>query len=208
MYLPKHFREDRIEVLHDTMHQIGLATVIGHGPDGLIASHLPIEVDTSTQPYGTLRCHFAKPNPLAKAVTNDHEFLVIFQGPQSYISPNWYPTKKSTGKVVPTWAYVAIHAYGIGHIFEGTEKLKKHVGTLTDKFESASDKPWKISDTSDDFITDLCKGITGLEIPISRLEGKWKMNQNKSQMDVIGGIDGLRTQGNHIVADVMADANK
>ena len=208
MYLPNHFREDRIEVLHATMRQIGLATVVGHGPDGLVASHLPIELDSSTQPYGTLRCHFAKPNPLAKAVTNDHELLVIFQGPQSYISPNWFPTKKLAGKAVPTWAYVAIHAYGVGQIFEGTEKLKKHVGTLTDNFEGTSKKPWKMSDAPDDFITDLCKGITGLEIPIRRLEGKWKMNQNKSEMDVMGGINGLRTQGDHVVADVMADANK
>ena len=208
MYIPDHFREDHIDVLHDTMRQIGLATVVGHGPDGLIASHLPIEVDTSTRPYGTLRCHFAKPNPLAKAVTNDHEFFVIFQGPNSYISPNWYATKKLTGKVVPTWVYVAVHAYGNGSIFESTEKLKKHVGALTDNFEGGSEKPWKITDTSEKFITDLCKGITGLEIPIKRIQGKWKMNQNKSQLDVIGGIDGLRTQGNHIVADLMADANK
>ena len=109
---------------------------------------------------------------------------------------------------MPTWAYVAIHAYGVGQIFEGAKKLKKHVGSLTDYFEGTSEKPWKMSDAPDEFITNLCKGITGLEIPIKRIEGKWKMNQNKSQMDVMGGIDGLRTQGDHIVADAMADANK
>ena len=208
MYLPAHFREDRVDILHETMRQIGLATVVGQGPDGLVASHLPMELDTVAQPYGTLRCHFAKHNPLAEAITTDRELLVIFQGPQSYITPNWYPSKELTGKVLPTWVYVAVHAYGIGGKFEGEEKLKEHVAALTDNFESNSQKPWKVSDASDDYITDMCKGITGLEIPIKRLEGKWKMDQNKSQLDVMGGINGLRAQGDHVVAEVMADANK
>ncbi len=208
MYLPGDFREDRTEVLHQTMRQIGAAIVVGQGPDGLIASHVPIELDTAAEPHGTLRCHFAKANPQAAALRDGQELLVIFQGPQSYISPNWYPSKHQTGKAVPTWNYVAIHAYGTATTFDDPAKLQTHLAAMTDHFESPYELPWKLADAPADYIAAMCRGIIGIEMPITRLEGKWKMSQNKSEHDAAGVINGLRAQGNEVMADLVTQAVK
>ena len=195
MYLPRKFREDRIEVLHAAMLEIGAAAVVGQGPDGPIATHVPIELDPEPAPWGTIRCHFARPNPQARTIAAGAELLLIFQGPQGYVSPNWYPSKRETGKVVPTWNYVAIHAYGRATTFEDVAALRAHLGALTDRFEGRSAVPWKIGDAPRDFIDGLCRAIVGIEIPLSRIEGKWKMSQNRSLHDRLGVANGLRAQG-------------
>ena len=195
MYLPRKFREDRIEVLHAAMLEIGTAAIVGQGPDGPIASHVPIELDPEPAPWGTIRCHFARPNPHAQSIAGGRELLLIFQGPQGYVSPNWYPSKRETGKVVPTWNYVAIHAYGRATTFEDVDALRAHLAALTDRFEETSAVPWKIDDAPADYIDGLCRAIVGIEIPLSRIEGKWKLSQNRPLPDRLGVIGGLRAQG-------------
>lgn len=195
MYLPRKFREDRIEVLHAAMLEIGAAAVVGQGPDGPIASHVPIELDPEPAPWGTIRCHFARPNPHAQSIATGGELLLIFQGPQGYVTPSWYPTKRETGKVVPTWNYVAIHGYGTATTFEDVASLRAHLGALTDRFEGGSAVPWKIDDAPADFIDGLCEAIVGVEIRLSRIEGKWKLSQNRPQHDRLGVANGLRALG-------------
>ncbi len=217
MYTPQHFREERPEVLFDAMRTIGAATLVSPGPEGLVASHLPIEVmagpigeasspDTGSTP-ARLYCHFAKPNSHGASISDGDELLLIFQGPQSYISPSWYPSKQVTGKVVPTLNYAAIHAYGTVRMFDDLAGKRRHLTALSDHFESAYAKPWALSDAPDDYIESMCNGIIGCEITLTRLEGKWKMSQNKSEEDREGSINGLRASGeteNRRIADIMA----
>ncbi len=196
MYLPRKFREDRVEVLHAAMLEIGAAAVVGQGPDGPIASHVPIELDPEPAPWGTVRCHFVRANPHAQSVADGGELLLIFQGPQGYVTPNWYPSKRETGKVVPTWNYVAIHAYGTATTFEDVAALRAHLGALTNRFEASSAVPWKIDDAPAGYIDGMCRAIIGIEIRLTRIEGKWKQSQNRTRHDRLGVINGLRAQGN------------
>lgn len=195
MYVPRKFREDRVEVLHAAMLEIGAAAIVSQGPDGPIATHAPIEIDPEPAPWGTIRCHFARPNPHADTVAAGGELLLIFQGPQGYVTPNWYPSKRETGKVVPTWNYVAIHAYGTAATFEDVESLRAHLGALTNRFEASSAVPWKVDDAPADFIDGMCRAIIGVEIRLTRIEGKWKLSQNRPLHDRLGVINGLRAQG-------------
>lgn len=194
MYLPPAFAEDRVEVLHRTMLEIGAAAVVGQGPDGLIATHVPIDLVPEPAPWGTVHCHFARPNPHLGTVANGGELLLIFQGPQGYVSPSWYPTKQQTGKVVPTWNYVAIHAYGSARMVEDTGWLRRHLAAMTDRQESRYALPWSIDDAPADFIDGLAKAIVGLEIRLTRIEGKWKASQNRPDADRLGVIAGLSAQ--------------
>ncbi|NKB60342.1 MAG: FMN-binding negative transcriptional regulator [Alphaproteobacteria bacterium] len=207
MYVPADNREDDIGVLHTTMRKIGAAAVVGQGPDGIVATHVPIELDSNAGPYGVIRCHFARANPHADLITAGKEVLLIFQGQQGYITPNWYPSKHQTGKAVPTWNYVAIHAYGMAETYEDPEKLKTHLAAMTDHFESPYAVPWKIDDAPDGFIDGMARAIVGIEIPITRLEGKWKMSQNKSVNDALGVVNGLRAQGDDTMAELVVSAN-
>lgn len=195
MYLPKHFREDRPEVLHRAMRDIGAATIVSQGPDGLIATHVPIELDPSPAPFGMIRCHFARANPHAAIVADADELLLIFQGPQSYVTPSWYPSKQESGKVVPTWNYVAIHAYGAAETYTDPDRLRRHLGAMTGHHESGYALPWGIDDAPADFIDGMCRAIVGLQITLSRIEGKWKVSQNRPAADRAGVIDGLRSDG-------------
>lgn len=196
MYVPKHFLVDDLAELYDAMHGIAAATIVSQGPDGLIATHVPIELRRDQGSHGAIRCHFARANPHAKAVAEGQELLAIFQGPQGYISPNWYPTKQTSGgKVVPTWNYLAIHSYGTASTFEGVEALRPHLEALTDRHEAGQHKPWAVSDAPDDFIETLARGIIGVEIAITRIDGKKKMSQNRPEADRMGMLAGLKAEG-------------
>lgn len=215
MYLPPAFAETRIEVLHQAMAEIGAAAIVGQGPDGLIATHAPIELVPEPAPWGTIRCHFARPNPHAAAIEAGAELLLIFQGPQGYITPSWYPSKKATGKVVPTCNYVAVHAYGTARTETDTAWLRRHLAALTDRHEGGYAVPWGIDDAPADFIDGLTKAIVGLEITLTRIEGKWKSSQNRSDADRLGVIAGLRAQGDDtsqaladLVETARADASR
>jgi transcriptional regulator len=208
VYVPPLFKEDRIELLHDAMRQAGLATLVTLTADGLIASHVPVLLDPDPAPYGTLLGHLARPNPQAKGAVAGTDALVIFQGPDAYITPSFYETKRQTGKVVPTWNYVAIHARGPVTFFNDTERLLQVVTRLTDREEGKRAAPWAVTDAPADFIDGMLKGIVGFSLPITRLEGKWKMSQNRPAEDRAGVVDGLTAGGRDVVAELVRESNK
>jgi transcriptional regulator len=204
MYVPPLFKEDRVEVLHAAIRNSGLATLVTLTEDGLIASHVPLLLDTAPAPYGTLIGHLARPNPQARGATG--EALVIFQGPDAYITPSWYATKRETGKVVPTWNYTAIHAYGPVEFFDDAARLLDVVTRLTEREEGQRTAPWAVSDAPDDFVQGMLKGIVGFSIPLTRLEGKWKMSQNRPAEDRAGVVAGLSEDGREEVAALVRDS--
>lgn len=205
MYLPSHFEETRVEVLHELIRRHPLGALITSGADGLNANHVPFVVDPHPAPFGTLRAHVARANPVWRDFSREVEPLVIFQGPQAYITPSWYQTKRETGKVVPTYNYIVVHAHGAMRIFEDAEWLRKFVGGLTDRFEASRARPWAMTDAPDEFIAAQLRAIVGIEIPIARLIGKWKTSQNRPAMDQKGVVAGLR-ESEDAVAQAMAVA--
>ena len=203
MYVPPLFKEDRIDVLHDAIRRTGLATLVTLAADGLIASHVPMLLDPDPAPYGTLIGHLARPNPQAHGAVPGVQALAILQGPDVYITPSWYATKRENGKVVPTWNYVAIHAHGPVEFFDDTERLRDVVTRLTEREEQARADPWAVSDAPAAFIDGMLKGIVGFALPIARLEGKWKMSQNRPAQDRAGVVAGLEQQGREDVAALV-----
>jgi transcriptional regulator len=208
MYLPAHFREERVDVLHRFIEAHGFATLVTMGPDGLIANHIPLVLDPKPAPLGTLRGHVAKANPLWRDSLPEVSALAIFQGPSAYITPSWYPSRQETGRVVPTYNYVVVHAHGPLRTFDDPARLEQHVRALTDLHEAAFPEPWKIEDAPADFLQSMLKSIVGLEIPIERLEGKWKVSQNRLPADSAGAEAGLRANGCPAMADLVKSANK
>ena len=176
MYTPAQFVEDRAEVLHALIADFPLATLVAAGPEGLEATHIPLLLED-----GVLRGHVARGNPLARFA--GCAAVAIFQGPQAYISPGYYESKKSDARVVPTWNYIAVHAHGVMATFTEPERLRELVARLTAKMESGRAEPWSIDDAPVAYIEKLCNGITGIEIPVARIEGKWKVSQNRPEMD-------------------------
>jgi transcriptional regulator len=191
MYIPRHFAETRVDVLHRLMQQEPFATLVTLGADGLNANHLPLELDASAVPFGVLRGHVSRANRVWQE-PSAVEALVIFEGPQHYVTPAWYPSKEETGKVVPTWNYVVVHAYGTPRFIEDAGWLRAHLERLTDRHEASRPQPWQVGDAPEDYVQGLLKGIVGFEMPIARLSGKWKVSQNRSDADRKGVVDGLR----------------
>jgi transcriptional regulator len=191
MYLPRHFAEDQVEVLTELVRRNPLATLVSLGDDGLIATHLPLLWDAEPTPYGTLRGHFARPNPHARIASSPVDALVVFAGPSAYVSPSWLPSKHEHGKVVPTWNYAVVHAYGPLRLIDDAEWLRTLVTRLTDREEATFAAPWRVSDAPAGFLEGALKGIVGVEITVSRLEGKWKLSQNRPDADQAGIIAGL-----------------
>jgi transcriptional regulator len=179
MYVPKHFAETSVPVLHELIRSHSLGTVVTLTSQGLSANHIPFEVDPEPSPFGTLRGHVARANPVWHEHRADVEGLIVFQGPDAYVSPSWYVTRQETGKVVPTWNYAVVHAYGPLKVIEDREWLRGLVERLTNQHESSQRDPWKVSDAPVDYIDQQLAAIIGLEIPITRLIGKWKVSQNR-----------------------------
>lgn len=186
MYQPPHFREDRREVLNGLIRGHPLATLVTDGPDGLDANHIPMILDEERD---LLLCHVAKANDLAKGRSRD--VVAIFQGPQAYVTPGWYATKREHGKVVPTWNYAVVHVHGAMTVHDDRDWLLRHVGRLTGRHEHGRAEPWQVGDAPDAYIAAQLKGIVGLEIAISRIEGKWKVSQNRPAADRVGVAEGL-----------------
>ena len=191
MYLPSHFEETRVDVLHQLVRERPLATLVTLGAAGLNANHLPFELDSEPLPNGTLRCHVARANPVWRDYSLGTEALVIFHGPQVYISPSWYETKTQSGEVVPTYNYAVVHAYGTLRIIQDRAWLRGLVTRLTERFESASAAPWQVSDAPEDFIEKQLGAIVGIEITVTRLAGKWKVSQNRPALDRAGVVEAL-----------------
>lgn len=196
MYLPAHFKEDRIPVLHDLIRAHPLAMLVTLDDSGLVANHIPLEIDAEAGPFGTLRGHVARANPVWRSHRADVAAMVVFQGVHGYISPSYYPTKAATGKVVPTWNYAIVHAHGPLRAIEDVAWLRRFVEQLTDRHEAvrtqATGEPaWRVSDAPAAFIDSQLKAIVGIELPIARIEGKWKVSQNRSPEDRAGVVAGL-----------------
>jgi transcriptional regulator len=188
MYNPPQFREERPEILAEAIRRIAFATLVSEGQNGLIANHLPFLLDMER---GVLRGHVARANPVWKDARTDREALVIFLGPDAYITPSWYATKAQTGKVVPTWNYLTVHARGRLEFFDDAERLRALVSDLTDRHEGERAQPWAVSDAPCDYIDTMLRAIVGVELRITRLEGKWKMSQNRDAADREGVRAGL-----------------
>jgi transcriptional regulator len=204
MYIPSHFEETRLEALHALIHHHPLAALVTTGANGIQANHIPFMLDPKPAPFGTLRGHVARANPVWRETDPALEVLVIFQGPNAYISPNWYPSKHETGRMVPTWNYAVVHAYGHLQIFERPDWLYCHLETLVNQHEGGREHPWQIADAPKEFTGKLMNTIVGLEIQITRLEGKWKLGQNRSSADRQGAVDGLRKEGTESAEAVAA----
>jgi transcriptional regulator len=195
MYIPSHFNEERIDVLHDLIRSQSLATLVTYGASGLIASHIPVVLDGAPTPFGTLRGHISRANPQWRDFAADVDALAIFAGPQHYITPSWYASKEEHGKVVPTWNYVVVHAYGRLALFEDRDALLANVRALTQTHEAARNEPWSVEDAPAAYIDGQLKGIIGVELTITRLEGKWKVSQNRPAPDRASIVRGLREEG-------------
>lgn len=196
MYTPRSFAESDLPTLFDYIETHPLGILVSPTPDRLAATHLPLIVDRSAGPFGTLFGHLARANPQARATFSvPIDALVIFTGPNAYITPQWYATKRETGRVVPTWNYVAVHAYGTLRLHDDSTFLRDHLERLTHRHENGRTSPWRVSDAPSDFIAQQMKAIVGLSIQIEGLEGKWKMSQNRADADIAGVIDGLNASG-------------
>ena len=202
MYLPAHFEESRVDVLHELIHAHPLGALVTLTAGGIDANHIPFEIDPAPAPFGTLRGHVARANPLWREFLREVEALVIFQGAGTYISPAWYPTKQETGRVVPTWNYAVVHAYGPLRVIDDKAWLRDFVTQLTNRHEAGRQAPWHVTDAPADYIDKQLGAIIGLEIPIARLVGKWKMSQNRPSQDRAGVVDGLLREGDPSVAPI------
>ncbi|MFC3942320.1 FMN-binding negative transcriptional regulator [Pseudomonas gingeri NCPPB 3146 = LMG 5327] len=191
MYTPSAFSEQDLLTLQRHIQDTRLATLVTHGKLGLQASHVPLLLDPGQGPNGTLYGHLARANPQWRELAEGGEILVIFAGADAYVSPSFYPAKAEHGKVVPTWNYVAVHAYGEAEVFDDAERLRNLVGALTDRHEAGRDQPWKVDDAPAPYIDSMLKAIVGFALPIQRLEGKRKLSQNRSAADIAGVQQGL-----------------
>jgi transcriptional regulator len=194
MYVPAHFSETRVEVLHQLIRTQPLAALVHTGPRGLDANHIPMLIDGKAGAHGLLRGHVARANPVHGEAVNGSEVLAIFQGPGHYISPNWYPSKQAHGKDVPTWNYIVVHARGRIEWHAEADWLLNLVSALTNANEAHREQPWQVSDAPADYIDRMLKSIVGFEIPIDELTGKWKLSQNRKPEDRSGAIAGLAAE--------------
>lgn len=203
MYIPPAFQEDDVAVLHAAMRAARLAHFVTATADGLIATPVPLIVDASEGGYGVLYGHVARANPQWKT-TPVGEAMALFLGPHAYVTPSWYATKRETGMVVPTWNYVAVHAYGTVEFFEDADRLLDVVTRLTNLHEAPRAERWAVTDAPESFIRSQLRGIVGLRMPIARLEGKRKMSQNRNAADRAGVVAGLAASDNPSDRDVAA----
>lgn len=195
MYQPPHFREERLGVKHELIRSHPLGLLINSGPDGLVANSVPFTVYPEEGPLGTLRCHVSRANSQWRELEVADECLVVFQGPQAYITPAWYAGKQETGKVVPTWNYAVVQARGRPQVSHETAWLRRQLDDLTNVNEQGFPEPWRVGDAPSDFLDNQMKGIVGIEIAIEQLDGKWKMSQNRPVADRARVAAGLIKMG-------------
>ena len=203
MYLPKHFAEDDIAEMHALMRARPLATLVSHGPDGLDANHVPLLL-ADAAPHGKLQGHVARANPLWQPGRVTGEVLVVFHGDESYISPSGYATKAEHGKVVPTWNYTAVHAYGELRVIDDPDWIFAQVSALTATSEAALPQPWAVTDAPADYIGKMLGAIVGIEITITRLLGKWKVSQNQPAVNQASLIAALEKAGDPMAGLIRA----
>lgn len=207
MYCPAAFRQDDLPSLHAQIQSSGLAIVTSTGAQGLQASHLPLLLEPGEGEFGTLYGHFARANPHWRDLADGAEALVVFSGSEAYVHPGWYPAKAEHGKVVPTWNYIAVHAWGQAEVFDEPERLLQLVSRLSDRHEQGRAQPWAVSDAPREYIDAMLRAIVGFALPIRRVEGKWKLSQNRSANDQTGVRVGLATSNNPRDHELAAQMN-
>lgn len=203
MYEPPHFRNEDSASQAALIRAFPLGLLVSAGPSGLIANPVPFLLDADGSERGTLRAHLARANPQWRDLVGLDECLVVFRGPDSYVTPSWYATKRETGKVVPTWNYATVQARGRPRVIEDADWLRRQIDDLTRMKEAARDAPWAVADAPAAFTEAQIRGIVGIEIPVARFSGKWKVSQNRSEADRSGVAEGLRRETGG--ADGMAD---
>jgi len=194
MYRPPAFREDRPELLHAAIRAHPLATLVTHGASGLAANLVPFTLVPGEDGPDLLRAHLARANPQLADLRAGGEALVIFQGPQAYVTPSWYPSKREHGKVVPTWNYILVQAHGRPRVIDDADWLRTQIDALTKLQEAGRADPWAVTDAPPDYVAAQLKGIAGVEIAVERIEGKWKASQNQPAANREGVVAGLRAQ--------------
>ena len=206
MYVPAHFDESRIELVHESIARHPLGMLVTHGKGGLDANHLPFELDPATGTHGVLHAHVARNNPVWQDIADGDEVLVVFRAGGAYVSPQWYPSKHETHEQVPTWNYMVVHAHGRVTIRDDERYVRGLVARLTRVHEASQEVPWRMSDAPRDYIDSMLKAIVGLEIEITRLVGKFKLSQNKEIRDIEGAGNALKAKGQDLIGDAMLAA--
>jgi transcriptional regulator len=191
MYIPKQFEEPRVDVMHALIRAQPLATLVTLSSGGLNANHVPLHLAEAPAPFGRLQGHVARANPILSDLNSNIESLAVFHGPNAYITPSWYATKKETGKVVPTWNYAVVHAYGFLRVVDNAAWLRAQLEDLTVHNEASFSEPWAVSDAPQEYIEKMMTAIVGIEMVITKLSGKWKVSQNQPAQNQAGVVAGL-----------------
>jgi transcriptional regulator len=206
MYSRQEAQEHRVDVLHGTIRKLRFGTLVVSDDDGLPqAAHIPFVLKVSGK-TAVLEAHLARPNAIWKLLSQPRQTLAIFQGPQAYVRPGFYPTKKEHGKVVPTWSYVSIHVRGLAQVMPDMTMLLNHVRELSDEMELGQPQPWSVDDTPGDYVEKLARGIVGFTMSIQNIEGVWKLNQHRAEEDRLGMIEGMESRedsDSHDIARMM-----
>jgi transcriptional regulator len=205
MYLPQHFEETRAEELHRVITEFPLGALVTHGLNGLDSNHLPFEFNPDVGEHGQLLAHVARANPVWREVKDDDDVLVIFRAGDAYISPNWYPSKHEFHRQVPTWNYRVVNVHGKVKIRDDERFVRAVVARLTrtNEARTESDRPWKMTDSSREYIDQLLTSIVGIEIHITKMIGKWKLSQNKDERDRISAAEELRKRDEQVISEAM-----
>lgn len=198
MYNNKPHQEHDLERLHRHMLQTRLALLVSQGEQGLLATHLPVLVDTDEGEFGTVYAHLARANRQWQDLEQGGEALLVFPGADAYVSPSYYPSKADNPKVVPTWNYLAVHAYGPVEVIHNAKSLLDIVTRLTDRHEQGRSEPWTVSDAPSDYLDGMLRAIVGIRLPIGRLQGARKLSQNRSAQDIAGVREGLGASNDHL----------
>ena len=204
MYQPPHFRDDSRTAQHALIRAHPLGLLVTGGVGGLVANPIPFLLDEAGV-HGTLRAHIARANPQGHALAAADECMIVFQGPQGYVTPGWYASKREHGRVVPTWNYATVHAWGRPRMIDDPVWLHRQIADLTALREAPRAAPWAVDDAPAPFVAAQLRAIVGIEIPITRIEGKWKMSQNRPEADRAGVVAGLRDQGETALADLVTE---
>lgn len=208
MYIPSAFNEARTDVLQAFVRANPLATLVSNGPEGLFATPVPMLLDAGEGEHGVLVAHVARANPHWQMLAAGAPALAVFGGPSAYVSPDWYPNKHATGRDVPTWNYATVHAHGVATTFDDPDELLALLTRLTDRHEATRATPWQVSDAPVDYIRQQLRAIVGVRLAITRIEGKFKLSQNRAAADRQGARAGLAASKDvrdRAVAALMGD---
>ncbi len=208
MYIPAHFAINSPQDMHAIIRAHPLGALVTMGPEGLDANHIPFEFDAAHGEYGLLTAHVARANPVWQQCKDGADVLVIFRGNESYISPNWYPSKHETHRQVPTWNYEVVHIHGRLTVMDEAKFVRGVVARLTREHEATEPRPWKMGDSPPDYIDGMLRAIVGIEIEVKRIEGKAKLSQNREVRDRLNAADTLVTRGSESLGRAMRETVK